>query len=541
MQFLKRLFSDNPKQKSKPSNGHPYDVNSLPTGARLHFQDGMILFNKGEFDEAEIAFVEANEIAPWHKLVLFMLVMTLINEAKLEQSRQIIQELIDESPLDHFALVLHATLVHEEGRFDEALKLYNKALYRRFPSAVPYLNYVKLLIDIQQDYERAKRMLQTAKQVEPNNLEIYWQEARIAGIQNTPQMQLDACNVALQYDPDNANFLVARAEYYINHQALDLSELDFLRALKVEPDNFLARTNYPRLLIVKGEYQEALNKLLNLRKEYPTELVVLIHLSLVYIHLEKYDECVEVCDHIIQSYPENSDGYNNRGYAYYRLEKYDRSLNDLTKSIELNPQDLTNRVNRLNLYLGGLNDHERALEDANHILRFDQVQGLRFRSRVFIHMAEYKQAIDELTKAIIIDPRNHILLNNRAWYKAYIGEYENALTDAEKAIAINNQPPYQFGTRGQAKYLLGDLQGSLDDYNHAIELSQDDVAYKVAKAIALFKLNRITEAIELWQAMLTIDDDLQTAKVLQEKYRFAPPFYEAMQDLEALFLHRQDD
>lgn len=49
---------------------------------------------------------------------------------------------------------------------------------------------------------------------------------------------------------------------------------------------------------------------------------------------------------------------------------------------------------------------------------------------------QYSEAVDYYTKAIEIDPSNHILYSNRSAAYASWGNYEKALDDAQKTVSM---------------------------------------------------------------------------------------------------------
>jgi tetratricopeptide (TPR) repeat protein len=89
-------------------------------------------------------------------------------------------------------------------------------------------------------------------------------------------------------------------------------------------------------------------------------------------------------------------------------------------------------------------------------------------------------------------------------------------------------------TRGQVYWLMGNYEAALADYEQAQNLDNTHVGFQVGKIVTLFSLGRKDEAIAAWQQIQAREDGLITAEALQDEYGYAPPFYEAMQQVEAL-------
>lgn len=56
-------------------------------------------------------------------------------------------------------------------------------------------------------------------------------------------------------------------------------------------------------------------------------------------------------------------------------------------------------------------------------------------------LGNYELAIELYTKAIKLDPNNHVHYSNRSAAYAKKGDYQNALKDAEKTITIKPDWP----------------------------------------------------------------------------------------------------
>lgn len=496
MQFWKRFFPD--EQKSKPSDGHPYDLDALPTGARLHYQDGTELLDAGKLDLAEVEFVAANEIAPWHKMPLFMLVYVLIHQDKITQANEIIQELLDENPLDSFAIFLQAHLKFYQQQYEDALQLYNKALYRRLRFLQPYLDRAWILIHIKQDIEKAKKDIEYAKSLVPNYIALYELEAAIAFQENDSKRGFSLLNEGLNVDANNIALLMMRGNYYAEAEQYELATNDFNKALVINPDNSDVQYSIATVHLRKNELEDAIERFTIAIDLDPSHSFSWTFRGRSLMLLKQYDEAIKNCTKAIELQPDNALAYINRRYAFYHSKQY-----------------------------------QKALEDEAIIIELDEPEGLRLRAYTLSALGRYNEAIKYLDTLIEISPENHQAYNSRAWDKCYIGNYQEAKLDVEKAISLHSIEPYYYGTYGQVKWLMGDYEGALEDYTKELEFRYLDVI-NLERSVTLLKLDKQAESISLWQEATSDDAEFQSAEAYQDKYRFAPPFYEAMQELEKL-------
>ncbi|KAH9894659.1 hypothetical protein F4778DRAFT_747793 [Xylariomycetidae sp. FL2044] len=95
---------------------------------------------------------------------------------------------------------------------------------------------------------------------------------------------------------------------------------------------------------------------------------------------------------------------------------------------------------------------------------------------------KFDEAIDAFTKAIEIEPSNHIFYSNRSAAYASKKEYQNALKDAEKTTEIKPDWPRGWGRKGAALHGSGDLLGAHDAYEEGLKLDPNNAGLKSSLA-----------------------------------------------------------
>ena len=84
-------------------------------------------------------------------------------------------------------------------------------------------------------------------------------------------------------------------------------------------------------------------------------------------------------------------------------------------------------------------------------------------------------AMDDYTRAIMVNPAYDSAYHNRGVVKAIFGYYKDAILDYNKAIQINPYLGVTYFSRANAKVNLGDNKGALSDFSKAIELDSNYV------------------------------------------------------------------
>ncbi|KAI1500233.1 hypothetical protein F5X99DRAFT_386895 [Biscogniauxia marginata] len=94
----------------------------------------------------------------------------------------------------------------------------------------------------------------------------------------------------------------------------------------------------------------------------------------------------------------------------------------------------------------------------------------------------FDEAIDAFTKAIDIDPSNHVLYSNRSAAYASKKDWTNALKDAEKTTEIKPDWPRGWGRKGAALHGSGDLLGAIDAYEEGLKHDPNNAGLKSSLA-----------------------------------------------------------
>jgi tetratricopeptide (TPR) repeat protein len=85
---------------------------------------------------------------------------------------------------------------------------------------------------------------------------------------------------------------------------------------------------------------------------------------------------------------------------------------------------------------------------------------------------EYSKAIDDMTEAIRLDPKNVDAYNDRAraWFD--MKQYDKAMADFDEALRLNPQYFHAYNNRGRTWFMKKEYDKAMADYNEALRLNE---------------------------------------------------------------------
>ncbi len=219
-----------------------------------------------------------------------------------------------------------------------------------------------------------------------------------------------------------------------------------------------------------------------------------------------------------------------RGQSLYALRKLTKSVEDLSRAIELLGSETQNHNTQGTLgeafFYRGMSYYRRASHYGGK------------KGRVAIE--DYAKAIADFDKAIQLleatHTKNSVCAQAYLWRgcasKKSIGGLNNKAIEAlTKAIEIGLNTPDRvlaYGSRGECYIMLNRPVQAIDDYSRALELEVDNATILTARAQAYMDLKSWQEAIDDLTRLVDLPPDTQDVPRLSQVYRLRTECYEAL-------------
>lgn len=191
----------------------------------------------------------------------------------------------------------------------------------------------------------------------------------------------------------------------------------------------------------------------------------------------KIDKAFSIFNNAIQQYPDSPGPYSNRGNIYRIRKEYDLAIQDYSKSLELNSENLDVLYARANTYLD-MADFEMAIADYTTIIDKNPSYPNIYFDRAYarIRLEKYSDAKSDLESQFQLTPKDFKSLANLINIKKILELYDEALSDYEKLLKeFPNQPNLHivYNNKANLHRKLDQLDDALLNINKALEIKRN--------------------------------------------------------------------
>jgi lipoprotein NlpI len=210
--------------------------------------------------------------------------------------------------------------------------------------------------------------------------------------------------------------------------------------------------------------------------------MMIIFIALVFYTFKTYSQCgvwknsLSLWNNVIGLYKNVPDAYYNRGFYFVQEKKFEEALNDINKTIELDPEYSAAYNVRGNIF-NNAKRHAEALDDFNKAIALNpNASAYNNRGLVFRDLHRYEDALSDFNKAIVLQPDFYEGYNDRGIVLSELKRFEASLNDFNKAIELDPKKPTAYYNRGAAEYNIGKKDLACRDFQQAAILGHPDAA-----------------------------------------------------------------
>ncbi len=185
-----------------------------------------------------------------------------------------------------------------------------------------------------------------------------------------------------------------------------------------------------------------------------------------------------------------------RGCVWGNLGDFDKSLEDLDKALEIDPQFVVARFQRATVY-HHQNDLDRCLAELDQVLQInpDFHYARVTRGTIWMEKKDLTKALADLDEDVRRRPDSPEALLFRAQAYNMNVDVDKALADLNEAIRLDENFDSVWLLRGMVQSVRGDIAGAMKDFEHALTLSPDAGAVYYARALVQVRLRNFSQAL----------------------------------------------
>ena len=199
--------------------------------------------------------------------------------------------------------------------------------------------------------------------------------------------------------------------------------------------------------------------------------------------------------------------YLSRGYFYSEITNYEKAIDDLSKSIQLNPANPLSEKSANRAYvLSQQRYYNLAVYDCNaqRLMPWNpkETEAYRLKGNASTALGDYDDAIGAYSRVIEFNTNSALIYFSRGFAYSQTEDYKNGAADFGRSLQIDPTNAEAYSGRGICLSRLGDFQNGLKDCRKGFEINSNlpmvcnNLAWLLATAPKA-KMRDGTKAVEL--------------------------------------------
>lgn len=321
------------------------------------------------------------------------------------------------------SLLLTAYALHQQGRLDQAEKLYREIL-RTQPGHLDVLQLLARIALQKKDTAIALELFNRILKISPDDSSAFCNRANIFFALKRFEEALASYDRALQIKPDDADALCNRGTVLVALDRHEAAVASYDQAIALSPNHAEAFNSRGSALARLNRPAEALasyNRALAFR---PDHAEALYNRGNVLFDLKCYEKALASYDQALAFRPDYAEALSNRGHSLCLLNFYKEALASCELALNLQPDFASAFVNR-GCALLGMNRLEEALVSCDQAIKLkpDHADAFVSRGNVFLVMNRHEEALADYGQAQKIKPDCAEALWNEAWCRLLLGDF----------------------------------------------------------------------------------------------------------------------
>ena len=309
----------------------------------------------------------------------------------------------DLEPLNPAPLLDEADSLLDEGRYDDAMKIYEQQIDMNPGNVRALIGKARALLGLRH-LDAAFRTLDSVAEIEPENPWPWYYKGLAMRDLGRWGGAVQLLSTATSIRPDFIPAHIERARILTERGMLDDALRIYNTVLKIE-NSREAHTGKGTVLMMMGKWGAALQEALTSLKMHPADREALLLKARIEKDRGLWDRLLETAGQIVENYPEMVEGYLYRGEAYRGMDRLEEAAEAFGEAVKV---DGTSPKAWLLLgeTLSAMKEVDKALKIYDRALMLTREKELVWlaRARALYDSGREKEGAEALRKAMQINP-----------------------------------------------------------------------------------------------------------------------------------------
>lgn len=204
----------------------------------------------------------------------------------------------------------------------------------------------------------------------------------------------------MTYDGGNPEVALNRGIMAEQHEDLYGAISDYTNAISYKEDYVEAYLRRAKCYSTLKQYDKAITDYEKAEIFIKEKDVIKANIGNIYAIINKLDISLRYLDEAVQLNPKNPKNYYFRAQTKEKMGQNEGAFFDLTKCLELDPNDL-NAIQQRGILRGNMKDYQGAINDFNKLIEFVPDEGMTYYNRAVTYylMGEKEKCLNDLRKA----------------------------------------------------------------------------------------------------------------------------------------------
>ncbi|MCD4701217.1 MAG: hypothetical protein K8S24_05095, partial [Candidatus Aegiribacteria sp.] len=268
---------------------------------------------------------------------------------------------------------------------------------------------------------------------DPSNTSLLLERgALLACMGETDAATEDAAKV-IELEPDKPDGYILTAAVALHLEDCE-NAIDYAaRAIELAPDSVDAYTIRVMAATYLGLYQQALEDSYRIAELEPDNVGNYNTMAALEVQLGQYDSAYSHYSFAISLAPDSALYLCNRGLFLLNAGQPDEALEDLNMAISVDSTNAHAHAIRARFYLESpYRAVDLALEDLSRAIELEPDNSLRYRQRAaafYYQLGDFEATIEDMNQAVIVAPFDAVVIHARGVFYMEHGDLDSAIAD----------------------------------------------------------------------------------------------------------------